>query len=460
MSPRAFWWLSGGLCFLLSSGCFHQTGVSRVTQRALSSTSPATERYIVQLQPHARFAELAKNIAGFPAQPDIEYTTVFDGFAASLTPQQVQALRQSKSVLRVVPDQRLKFTWESPQPMTFRITPNERERPTGIDRIDAESQRINCAAVGIAIVDTGLWKKHQDLNIAGGYNCLVGQDAAEWDDEDGHGTRVAEVAAANAENNLGVRGVASQARLFGVKVVAKQSQPHTWLSALLGAIDWISQQAQKKQIQLANLSLQIYGSEVPLLNEAIDRSIRAYNVTYIVAAGNEGVDARKNVLTHHPEVIVVSAMADTDGKCGSSGKETSRGEKDDSFAADSNFGSLITLAAPGVDILTTGPGGDYQHGRKTSGTSMSAPHVTGVAALYILKYRQEHAGQNPTPQQIKAALRQHAVPQSRSCAAPPSGDGGFSGDQDNAPEPLLYARPLLPALTPTRRPLAPHRARP
>ncbi|MCS6862090.1 MAG: S8 family serine peptidase, partial [Abditibacteriales bacterium] len=194
---------------------------------------------------------------------------------------------------------------------------------------------------------------------------------------------------------------ASQARLFGVKVVEKHSQPHTWLSALLRAIDWISQQAQKKQIQLANLSLQIYGQDAPLLNEFIDRSIKEFNVTYIVAAGNEG-----------------------------------------------------------VDILTTGPGGNYQNGRKTSGTSMAAPHVTGVAALYILKYRQEHAGRNPTPQQIKAALRQHAVPQSRPCSTPLSGDGGFSGDPDNTPEPLLHARPLLPTPPPTRQQVAPHRARP
>ncbi|MCS6862663.1 MAG: S8 family serine peptidase, partial [Abditibacteriales bacterium] len=215
MSPRAVWWVSGGLCLLLCSGCASvprrltsEAGVSRFTQSAPRSAPPAPERYIVQLQPHIHFAELAQHITGFPVQPDIEYTTVFDGFAAPLTQQQVQALRQSRGVLRVIPDQQMELKWELPQPMTFRIIPTEQQNPTGIDRIDAELQHINCSAVGIAIVDTGLWKKHQDLNIVGGYNCIVGQDAAEWNDTDGHGTRVAEVAAANAENNLGVRGVA------------------------------------------------------------------------------------------------------------------------------------------------------------------------------------------------------------------------------------------------------------
>jgi subtilisin family serine protease len=394
------------------------------------------------LKPPAKSVELAARY-GLP-KPDIEYTTVLNGFAASFTPQQVSALQQTPSVLKVIPDQPLEVKWEPESLVRFKISPEDREKPPGINRIDAEQQRLNCSAVGIAIVDTGLWKKHQDLNIAGGYNC-TGEDPAQWDDQEGHGTSVAEVAAANAENNLGVRGVASRARLFAVKVVGSREHPTAWLSHLLRAVDWISEKAQKKEIQLANMSLQIYHNEPPKeLDEAIDRSIRKYNVTYIVAAGNERTDARKNILTRHPEVIVVSAMADTDGRCGGAGKHTSRGERDDSFAADSNFGSVVTLAAPGVDILTTGLGGDYQSGRKTSGTSMAAPHVTGVAALYLIKYRQEHAGQDPTPRQVKEALRTHAVPPSRDCSDPNSGDGGYHGDQSPLP-PLVNARGLSPA---------------
>jgi subtilisin family serine protease len=95
----------------------------------------------------------------------------------------------------------------------------------------------------------------------------------------------------------------------------------------------------------------------------------------------------------YEEVITVSALADSNGASGGGGPGTIAGP-DDSLAGFSNWGSDVDIAAPGVTILSTLPGG---YGT-SSGTSMAAPHVAGAAALYLAT----HA--NATPAQVKSAL--------------------------------------------------------
>jgi subtilisin len=103
------------------------------------------------------------------------------------------------------------------------------------------------------------------------------------------------------------------------------------------------------------------------------------------------------------------------------------GGADDHFANFSNFGSVVDLAAPGVDVLSTYNKDDYG---LESGTSMAAPHVTGHAALY--------KADNPlaTPSEVKSALLQAAASSTTPC------DGGnygyFIDDVDNFKEPLLF----------------------
>ena len=72
---------------------------------------------------------------------------------------------------------------------------------------------------------------------------------------------------------------------------------------------------------------------------------------------------------NHPSVIAVSAIVDSDGKCGGKGISTSYGA-DDRFASFSNYGSVVDLAAPGVSIYSTYKGGTYA---TLSGTSMASP---------------------------------------------------------------------------------------
>ena len=97
------------------------------------------------------------------------------------------------------------------------------------------------------------------------------------------------------------------------------------------------------------------------------------------------------------------------------------GNKDDSFACFSNFGSLIELAAPGVNIYSTWLNGGYN---TISGTSMASPHVAGAAALYMAN------NPNASPADVRSALIAMGTPQN-------DPDDGFTEDPDNSPEPLL-----------------------
>jgi len=155
------------------------------------------------------------------------------------------------------------------------------------------------------------------------------------------------------------------------------------------------------------------------LRLAIENSVAA-GITYIVAAGNSGEDAKNFVPASYDSVITVSAIADSDGQPGNLGGSTSYG-MDDSFASFSNFGADVDIAAPGVNILSCWKKGGYE---TISGTSMASPHVAGAAALIISK--------NPdmTPSQVRQALIDQ-------------GDfDEFSGDPDAYPEPLLNASSL------------------
>lgn len=260
--------------------------------------------------------------------------------------------------------------------------------PSGIDRIDAEGIATG-AGVHVAVVDTGILLDHPDLagNIAGGVKCI--RASGGYSDQNGHGTHVAGTIAA-LNNNVGVVGVAPEAKLWAVRVLDRNGSG-TWSSVICG-LDFVTANAPANggPIQVANLSLGGSGvsdnncgnSNNDALHKAICRA-RDAGVTVVVAAGNSGSDAAQFVPAAYDDaVITVSALADSDGAPGGAGPGTSYGA-DDTFASFSNWGVPVDIGAPGVGIYSTWLSNGYN---AISGTSMASPHVAGAAALYLAAF--------------------------------------------------------------------------
>jgi subtilisin family serine protease len=202
-----------------------------------------------------------------------------------------------------------------------------------------------------------------------------------------------------------------------VKVLDKNGSG-TWSSVICG-IDWVKSQAS--HIKLINMSLGGGGTAGTScasdpLRQSICNVVNA-GVTVVVAAGNDGGDLKNSVPAAYPEVIPVSALADSNGAACGGGAATSYGA-DDTFASFSNYATLAAdkvrlIGAPGVNIYSTWKGNAYN---TISGTSMASPHVAGAAALWI----KTHPG--ATPAQVKLALLAAAEPASANfkteCAAP------------------------------------------
>ncbi len=342
------------------------------------------------------------------------------GFSAKIPAGLVNTVRLNPWVRYVTPD--------------LEVVAFQQTVPTGIRRIGADHNTIAAidesdtrVDVGIAIIDTGINQTHPDLNVKGGacfavtlFFGVVVSSCSSPEDDNGHGTHVAGIAAA-LDNGIGVVGVAPGANLYAVKVLGKNGSGA--LSNVIKGIDWVTQNASTLKIKVANMSLGASGSNDgncgqsnnDPLHQAICNSVAA-GVTYVVAAGNAGVDAAGTIPAAYPEVITVSALADTDGLPGGLGPVSNYGA-DDTFATFSNFGPAVDLIAPGVDILSTYLNGGYA---TLSGTSMAAPHVTGAAALYLA----QNAG--ASPQQVRQALIDQGVP------------GPWPGDPDGISEPLVY----------------------
>lgn len=239
--------------------------------------------------------------------------------------------------------------------------------PTGISLIHATT--TGTVNVNVAVIDTGIDLDHPDLNVVGGANFILGGRNS-FDDGNGHGTHVAGTIAA-VDNGIGVVGVAPGANLYSVRVL-DNSGSGTY-SGVIAGIDWVA--AHADTIDVANMSLG--GSNSQALNDAVEAAV-ASGVVFVVAAGNENIDACSKSPASAPNAITVSALDDRDGTL----------DATDSFASFSNYGSCVDMIAPGVLIESTWKGGGY---KIISGTSMASPHVAGAAALYIAN----HPGLSP-----------------------------------------------------------------
>jgi subtilisin len=385
---------------------------------------PASQRtkvpVIIEVSRGANPEAVAQELGVVPTHV---YSEVFQGFAADLPAADLstadlpvaadRAAARQRGILRIWPD----------LPVRAEVQP----LPTGVDRVDADENPwadINedggSIDADVAVLDTGI-AAHPDLTIQGGTAC-VGSSSS---DGHGHGTHVAGTIAA-IDNSDGVVGVAPGARLWAVRVLDDNGVGS--ISSIICGLEWVYE--HRDTIDVVNMSLTTKanrkdqkpcGEKTTPLHNAICTVVNDGGVSVIVAAGNQNQNAAKRAPATYDEVITVSALRDIDGKPGKLGTSTCGGRRDDRFAAFSNYGQDIDIAAPGVCIRSTWLEGRYL---TTSGTSMATPHVTGAAALYVAQ------NPNATVDDVRAWLE---GPASRPNASP----YGFTGDRDAFDEGVL-----------------------
>lgn len=234
--------------------------------------------------------------------------------------------------------------------------------PWGIEAVQSPTawSLYRGAGVIVGVVDTGIQPDHPDLaaNIVGGENFVLPTtgnpvvDPTKWADDHGHGTHVAGTIAA-LDNSIGVVGVAPQAKLFAAKVM--NSSGTGYLSAVADGI--LACVANGAQV----INLSVGGSrDAEVLRLAVQYAANQ-GATLVAAAGNEGCECPLYPASY-PEVLRISAV---DSRL--------------RLASFSNFGD-IDFTAPGKSVRSTVMGSGYA---TYSGTSMAAPHVSGVVALML-----------------------------------------------------------------------------
>jgi subtilisin family serine protease len=273
---------------------------------------------------------------------------------------------------------------------------------------------------------TGVSLTHPDLSIYRSMSFVNGNLSSHsdfTDDKNGHGSHIAGIINAK-DNGFGIVGIVPEdnIRIWSMKVCSDDGICS--LSDQIKAIEYITKNSDL--IDVVNYSIENPYSK--LLEQAISESVKA-GITYVVAAGNFAKNATSTTSpASNPDVITVSAIGDSDGKCGGLGPLLDGGRMmDDTFADFSNFGPSIDVAAPGVDILSTFNGSDYGI---LTGTSMAVPHVTGLAA-YL-----KTINPNANPDTLKEMITKSGSSPDSECQVN-KGIGYFMGDVDNFAEPLI-----------------------
>ncbi|MEU8958346.1 type VII secretion-associated serine protease mycosin [Streptomyces sp. NPDC048518] len=268
-------------------------------------------------------------------------------------------------------------------------------RPWSLQRVllDELWLRSTGKGVRVAVIDTGVDTKNPQLKPAvdasRGRNFLPAKNdkgekidrgkANGTTDRVGHGSRVAGIIAARPAKGTGFVGLAPDATI--IPITQNDAEGHGTAATLARAIDY----AVDAGADVINISQDTANAAEPTpeLRRAVDRALAARRVV-VASAGNDGLggNIKKTYPASYEGVLAVAAS-----------------DRNNERAAFSQSGDWVDVAAPGVDMISTVPGGGHC---ADSGTSFAAPYVAGLAALIKSKHR------TWTPRQITAQIQQTA----------------------------------------------------
>jgi subtilisin family serine protease len=287
--------------------------------------------------------------AFYGGKVDKQFTRAINGYSVEMSEQEAVNLSQ---------DPRVKYIEEDAEVFASTMQPGA---TWGLDRLDQRPLPLDGnysftpmgTGVNAYIIDSGIRLSHQDFGGRAVAAFDAVNDGQNGVDCNGHGTHVAGTVGS------ATFGVAKNVTLHSVRVLDCRASGA--VSGLISGIDWVT----RNHISPAVANISIGGNGISnALDSAIINSI-ASGVTYAVAAGNTGQDACSFSPSHVPNAITVGASASGDQR-----------------APWSNYGSCVDIFAPGQSITSTSVTNDTSYGLMT-GTSMSSPHVAGVAALYL-----------------------------------------------------------------------------
>ncbi|MCL6581773.1 MAG: S8 family serine peptidase [Firmicutes bacterium] len=319
-----------------------------------------------------RLTELAKAAGDFT--PTAVWDAALHGFAAELTPAQVQALARSPLVERIDLDREVTVCLG-----TATLWTGVRQVWTdfGVDGDrDGSPNSYSKNDVVICILDTGIDASHVDLDGGKviGWKDYINNRTTPYDDH-GHGTHCASIAAGTGEGNSSYKGVAPGAALVGVKVLNRYGSGST--TTIINGVNWMISNKSTYNIRIGSMSLGSTGSSdgTDSLSVAVNNAV-SNGIIMCVAAGNSGPATYTiGSPAAAANAITVGALYDPGEKGWVLAEFSSRGPTADGR-------TKPDICTPGRYITAAMANSTNQY-TTMSGTSMACPFMAGTVALML-----------------------------------------------------------------------------